>query len=181
MSPSTTSRQTQAHKPLVLRLPSTAAMAAACLLSALVLPPFYFLIKTSLHTTEADGSFGVFTLENYVNLVEGGHILGDLSNSLLFALGSALLAICGGALQAWIVERTDAPLRRYTFFISIISLGLPHILYTGSWLLVLGKNGPVNQFFMWLSGGGAPLINIYSMTGMIVVEGMLWMPRERNK
>ena len=176
MSSSKIIRQAQAHEPLVLRLPSTAAVVAACLLSVLVLPPFYFLIKTSLHTTEADGSFGAFTFENYVKLVEGGHILGDLSNSLIFALGSALLAICGGALQAWIVERTDAPLRRYTFFISIISLGLPHILYTGSWLLVLGKNGPVNQFFMWLSGGSAPLINIYSMTGMIVVEGMLWMP-----
>ena len=153
-----------------------AVIIAAGVLSALVLPPFYFLIKTSLHTTEADGSFGVFTLENYINLVEGGHLLGDLSNSLIFALGSALLAICGGAVQAWIVERTDAPLRQYAFFISIISLGLPHILYTGSWLLVLGKSGPINQFFMWLIPGSAPLINIYSMTGMILVEGMLWMP-----
>mgnify|MGYP006282123375 CR=1 FL=1 len=176
MSESRASQKLEFGKAPLLRLPSIAAMAAACVLGALVLPPLYFLIKTSLYTTEADGSFGVFTMENYVNLADGGNILGDLSNSLIFALGSAFIAICGGAFQAWIVERTDTPLRGYAFFISIISLGIPHILYTGSWLLVLGKSGPINQLFMWMSSGSAPLINVYSMTGMIVVEGMLWMP-----
>ena len=160
----------------LFRPPAPLTLIAVGILAALVLPPFYFLIKTSLHATEPDGSFGAFTLENYIELAQSGHILGDLANSLIFALGSALLAICGGALQAWIVERTDAPLRRYAFVLSIISLGLPHILYTGAWLLALGKNGPVNQFLMWVTQSSEPVVNIYTMGGMIIVEGMMWTP-----
>ena len=53
-----------------------------------------------------------------------------------------------GATLAWIVERTDTPLRQYAFLISVISLGIPHVLYTIAWLLVLGRRGPVNLFLM---------------------------------
>ena len=148
----------------------------AALLLCLVVPPIFYLLKTSVYTTEADGSFGVFTLENYAALLESDHTLEDLANSLIFAFGSAILAISGGLLQAWIVERTDAPLRQYVFLVSIISLGIPHVLYTGAWLLILGRNGPLNLLLMALTGSREPLFDVYSMTGMILIEGMLWMP-----
>ena len=146
------------------------------ILICLVVPPIFYLLKTSVYTTQADGSFGVFTLENYTSLFESGHTLEDLVNSLIFAFGSAVLAISGGLLQAWIVERTDAPLRHYVFLVSIISLGIPHVLFTGAWLLILGRNGPLNLLLMSLTGSNQPVFDVYSMTGMILIEGMLWMP-----
>ena len=37
-------------------------------LVALIAPPLYFLVKTSLYTTEFDGAFCDFTFEHYVEL-----------------------------------------------------------------------------------------------------------------
>ena len=58
---------------------------------------------------------------------------------------------------------------------SIVSLGIPYVLYIVAWLLFLGKAGPFNRL---LHGGVRPAlhINVYSLGGMIFVEGMLWSP-----
>jgi iron(III) transport system permease protein len=159
----------------ILRV-SPAVILLIAVLAALVLPPVYLLIKTSFYTTAADGSFGVFTLEYYEALFSSQTLMGDLLNSLKFAAGSALFALLLGAGQAWIVERTDTPLRQYVFLISIISLGLPHVLYTSAWLLTLGKSGPFNGFLMWASGANSAVFDVYTMTGMIIIEGMIWTP-----
>lgn len=155
---------------------SPAVALLTVLLAALVLPPVYLLIKTSLYTTAADGSFGAFTFSYYQELLASRTLAQDVWNSFQFAAGSAAFALVFGAAQAWIVERTDTPLRRYVFLISVISLGLPHVLYTTAWLLVLGKSGPVNGLLMWATSGSGPVFDVYTMTGMILIEGMIWTP-----
>ena len=45
-----------------------------------------------------------------------------------------------------------------------------------AWLLVFGKAGPVNQLYRTATGATGVLIDIYSMPGMVVVEGFLWSP-----
>jgi len=42
--------------------------------------------------------------------------------------------------------------------------------------LVFGKAGPVNHLYRTLTGSTDVLINIYSMPGMVLVEGFLWSP-----
>jgi iron(III) transport system permease protein len=148
----------------------------AIILAGLVLPPFYYLVKTSLYTTNADGSFGAFTLEYYSDLFGSGYLFGDFLNSVKFAVGSAMVAIVIGTAQAWLVERTDAPMRQYVFLASVVSLGLPHVLYTSAWLLILGKNGPINALLEAALGTGGPVIDIYGLSGMILIEGMIWSP-----
>src|SRR5437016_12535992 len=57
------------------------------LIVALVLligPPLYYLLKTSVFTTEPDGSFGEFTLSYYRELVAGPRFVGRLANSAIF-------------------------------------------------------------------------------------------------
>src|SRR5947209_12281381 len=53
-------RRLNGWSPLVLAL--------IALLILLIVPPFYFLLKTSLYTTNADGSFGDFTFDFYREL-----------------------------------------------------------------------------------------------------------------
>ena len=155
---------------------SPAVLVLIALLLALTLPPLYFLFKTSLYTTNADGSFGDFTFEYYRDMVASPRFFNHFVNSSLFAAGSAVLALVLGAAQAWIVERTDTPLRQYVFLIAVVSLGIPHVLYTIAWLLILGQAGPVNALLMALSGAEAPLFSVNSLWGMILIEGMIWAP-----
>ena len=97
-------------------------------------------------------------------------------NSLVFAAGSAVVALVFGWISAWIVERTNTPFKALAYLTAIISLGTPFILCVGAWLLFFGKAGPVNQLFRHLTGATGVLINIYSMPGMVLVEGFLWSP-----
>ena len=145
------------------------------LLLCIMLPPIVFLISSSLYTTNPDGSFRDFTFKFYTDLITNPRFGKNLLNTSLYAVGSACVAICFGGLQAWIVERTNTPLRKYVFLISTLSLGIPSVLYTAAFLLLLGKTGPVNQIAEALFGV-SQAVNVYSMWGMIIIEGIDFAP-----
>ncbi len=148
----------------------------AGLLALAILPPFLFLLLASVHEFEIDGTYGALTIANFKAILASGKLASLLLNSATYSMGAALFALVVGAGQAWLAERTDAPWRNWLWFASITSLGVPYVLYIGGWLLFLGKSGPVNAFLKpLLDTSGAP-INIYSISGMIFVEGMIWSP-----
>ena len=103
-------------------------------------------------------------------------VLGPFLNTFYFSVGSALLATLLGGSIAWIVVRTDSPLRGLGYFTAFASFGTPFILYTIGWLLLLGKAGPVNYWLKVLLDQTGPVINVYSMFGMILIESLLWSP-----
>ena len=164
-----------AHARVRPRIQLAPALLAAVLAVAVV-PPLFFLIQSSLYTTGADGSLGAPTMEYYEALATSPEFFSNFLNTVIYSLGSALVAIVVGAVQAWIAERTNTPLRQHLYLISIISLGVPFVLYTVSWLLILGRAGPVNKLFQALFETDALLVNVYSMWGMILIEGLLWSP-----
>jgi iron(III) transport system permease protein len=146
------------------------------LAGAAILPPFLFLAYASLHRLDASGGFDAFTFGHFAAIFAERAFGPTLVNSLAYALGSAILALVIGAAQAWLAERTDAPLRQLLYVGSIISLGVPYVLYIVAWLLLLGKAGPINALLQQMLGTAAPHINVNSLGGMIFVEGMLWSP-----
>jgi iron(III) transport system permease protein len=146
------------------------------LLCAGVIPPFVFLAYSSLHELDPSGAFGAFTLGHFAAIFSSRTFGSVIVNSAVYSLGSALLALAIGAIQAWLAERTDASLRQVLYVSSIVSLGIPYVLYIVAWILFLGKAGPVNAVLQQMFGGTEPYINVYSLGGMIFVEGMLWSP-----
>jgi iron(III) transport system permease protein len=82
-----------------------------------------------------------------------------------------------GASAAWLVARTDAPFRRLVTATAFLSLAVPVIIKSIGWIMLLGSNsGLVNVVLRLLVGGEEGPIALYSLGGMIFVEGMLWMP-----
>lgn len=142
----------------------------------LVLPPLYSVVQTSLFTTKLTGEIDEFTVRYYRDLFRELQVVGPFLNTLYFSVGSALLATLLGGLIAWIVTRTDAPFRGLGYFTAFASFGTPFILYTIGWLLLLGKAGPVNFWLKRFLGQTEPVVNVYSMWGMIFVESLLWSP-----
>ncbi|HEY4264673.1 MAG TPA: iron ABC transporter permease [Micropepsaceae bacterium] len=145
-------------------------------LLVLILPPVIYLIRSSLQEIAFDGSFGAFTLEHYRALIGTGGLFLVILTSAAYAAGSAVVALLFGGVQAWIVERTDTPLRSLVIIVSIVSLGIPSVLYTISFLLLLGKTGPLNQLLMGITGATEPLFNVYSLHGMILIQGIEYTP-----
>ncbi|HEY4318255.1 MAG TPA: iron ABC transporter permease [Herbaspirillum sp.] len=145
------------------------------LLVVLVFPPLLFLLQGSLSTASPTGEL-VFSLDSFRGIVAEHGIFRSISNSFLFAVCSALLAVAFGGVVAWITERTNAPFARLAYVTTVTSLGTPYILYISAWLMLIGRSGPLNVYYRQLTGATHPLINAYSMASMVFIEGLLWSP-----
>jgi iron(III) transport system permease protein len=156
--------------------PTVVMLAVSLITAYLVLPPLYSVIQTSLFTTKLTGEIDEFTFRYYQDLLRELQVVGPFLNTLYFSIGSALLATLLGGSIAWIVTRTDAPLRGLGYFTAFASFGTPFILYTIGWLLLLGKAGPINYWLKTILDQPGPVINVYSLFGMILIESLLWSP-----
>ncbi len=151
----------------------------AAILLAMVVPPFLYLLQTSFYNRSLDGTTLTYTLDHYIGLFTNPRFFEHALNSAWYSAGSALFAIVLGVIQAWIVERTNTPLRQYVFLFSVISLGIPDVLYTVSWILFFGRSGPFNAVMASITGanpGDPAFFDVYSVWGMIVIEGVGWTP-----
>lgn len=145
------------------------------LLAVLMLPPLLMLVQGSLVETDATGRATAWTLAHFRTLFSAPALAETLWNSLVFSAGSTVLSLLVGGVLAWLVERTNAPLRFLATISTIISMGTPYILHVVAWLFLLGPVGPVNDAWK-AAGGSGKLIEVQSMWGMILIEGFLWSP-----
>jgi len=146
---------------------------AVCAL--VVLPPFFYLIKSSI-TVPLPGFRTALGLDNYHRVIEISG-LRLWSATLGFALGSSLMAIFLGFTSAWLLARTNVPFRQIVFVGAFLSMAAPLIVKGIGWILLLGpNNGLINVWLRgWLGLEGVP-IELFSLGGMIFVEGLLWTP-----
>ncbi len=123
------------------------------------------------------GAFGQFTLEKYVAAYTDPAFADILLNTLIFTIGSAIAATVLALFLAYMNTRTDIPFKFLFGIISIIPMMIPHILFAVSWLLLLNpSNGILNRWLMQIFGLEKALFNIYTLPGMILVEGLLDLP-----
>src|ERR1051326_6423541 len=120
-----------------------------CLLTLvwLVVVPLYFVVRASL-TPDTLRPSNELTFANYADLFSSGATYSLLVNSLVFAIGGNLIALPAGALLAWIVERTNTPLKILAYLAAYSSLAIPGILQVIGWILLLGPQaGVINVLF----------------------------------
>ena len=150
-------------------------MVAAGVLAYLVLVPLLMLLATSLHAVDHDDPLAL-TLDNFARVLGRASGQAIVWNSFAYAIGAASTAILLGAVLAWLVERTDAPFRGVAYLAMFLSLALPGIFKVIGWVMLLGpRAGFINLALARVFGGGSA-INLFSLGGMIFVEGLLWMP-----
>jgi len=123
------------------------------------------------------GAFGKFTLEKYVEAYSNPELPGIIANTIIFVFGSSTVATGLALLLVYLNTRTDIPFKFLFRIISIIPMMIPHLLFSVSWVLLLNpSNGLINLFLRQVLGFEDAAINIYSLQGMILVEGLLDMP-----
>ena len=144
-------------------------------LAYLVLPPFFFILHTSL-VTDRGLNAGAFTIQHFTNIVDSlGDVKTLLANSMIYAVGSSSVALIYGTALAWLSERSDAPFRKLAYLSAYVSFAIPGIIKVVGWIMLLGpKAGILNAPVIAYTG--QPLFNIFSMPGMILVESFLWIP-----
>lgn len=118
------------------------------------------------------GTVAAFTLRNYIRAYGRVEIFGLITNTVVFALGAALISFLLGTFLAWVTERTNTPFKGIIYALVIFPFVVPGVLTTVSWVLLLSpKIGLVNWLFVSLLGFSEPPFNVYSMWGMIWAFG----------
>jgi iron(III) transport system permease protein len=122
-------------------------------------------------------AFGSFTLEKYITAYTDPAFYEVIVNTTVFVLGSSIMATGLALFLAYLNNRTDIPFKFLFRIISILPMMIPHLLFAVSWALLLNpSNGMMNMALKNVLGLESAPFNIYSLQGMILVEGLLDMP-----
>ncbi len=151
-------------------------ISVATLIAYLSLSPTLMLVYGSF-LSKPLGVPGEFTLSHYIGAYSDPLTYRLLVNSFVFATGSAVLSTVLATALAWIAVRTNAPFRRFFELTAIIPNIFPPLMLAVAWAILLNPRvGLLNLFAMNLFGLEQAPLNIYSMTGMIFVEGLITTP-----
>jgi iron(III) transport system permease protein len=122
-------------------------------------------------------SLGSFTLDKYIAVYTDPMLREVIGNTLVFVLGSAAFATVLALFLSYLNNRTDIPFKSLFKVLSVVPMMIPHVLFSVSWALLLNpSNGILNLILQQLFRLEGMPLNIYSIWGMILVEGLLDLP-----
>jgi len=151
--------------------------ACVALTMYLAVVPLGFLLWQSFFTPQSAAKAAEFTLDNYRQAYASEQTWTLFWNSLQFAIGAATIAFVIGTGLAWMNERTNTPFKGLFFALSVIPLIIPGILFTVAWILLGSpKIGLVNLVLQKVFDTDAVFVNVYSLWGMIWVDGLHYSP-----
>jgi iron(III) transport system permease protein len=167
------------RSPLTGRFVATVIVVAVLIF--LVLGPLLMLAVSTFRASNGTLPFSpaaTWTLDNYATVFLSPTTYRLLFTTLVFSLGALALSFSVSVLLAWLTERTNMPFRNVVFVLIVASIGIPNVILGIAWDMVLNPvNGLVNVFLrstMSLEGGGP--ISIFSLPGLIFVQGMALVP-----
>jgi iron(III) transport system permease protein len=143
----------------------------------LAIVPLGFLFWQSFFTPQTADTAARFTFGNYLEAYGSSETWTLLRNSVGFAVGASLFSFVVGAGLAWMNERTNTPFKTLFYGLSVIPLIIPSVLFTVSWILLASpKIGIINLVLKDLLGLEHHVFDIYSLWGMIWVDGLHYSP-----
>jgi iron(III) transport system permease protein len=154
----------------------------------LVLTPLALMILNSFQTARP-GQPIVWGLEGWVKAFTTPGIVKAITNTFSLAITRQVIALLIGSFFAWLIARTDLPMKGTLEFFFWLSFFLPALPETMGWILLLDpKYGLLNQGLMDMGVLSQPIFNIYSFWGIVwahlggtvSVKVMLLAPAFRN-
>jgi iron(III) transport system permease protein len=143
----------------------------AAILAVLVVAPLGILVAASF---EAPGGVG---LGNFVAAFGRSIYRGPVVNSFVYATTVGVLSVLLGAPMAWLVARTDLPGKGLVRTLTVAAFVTPSFLGATAWVILAGPNaGLVNVLYRALTGADGPLVNIFSMAGLVFVTSLYTFP-----
>jgi iron(III) transport system permease protein len=116
---------------------------------------------------------GQLTVEHYVSFLTSSGTLRLIPTTLEITLAVAVLAVVVGGGLAWIIARTDIPLKRALTFLPVAPLLLSGLLRDTSWIALFGPRAGIgNRLLAAALGVKGPVFNVYGLAGLIISLGL---------
>lgn len=145
------------------------------LVCLIILAPVLTILSRSLFTEES-GQAVVFTFANFVTAFTNDTILKAIRTTMIASIGSTLFATFFGISLAWLVVRTNVPGKGVLQVFNTIPFYLSPFVGAIAWsYLAAPRVGALNGLADWV-GLSNTLFNIYSVGGIIWVQGIFFTP-----
>lgn len=136
----------------------------------LVLTPLGLMVFNSFQLARP-GEPVVYGLDGWRKAFNSPGILAAMGNTFALAITRQAIALVVGGFLAWLIARTDIPMKQTLEFLFWLSFFLPALPETMGWILLLDpKYGLLNQLLLNLGIFQEPPFNIYSFWGIIWVH-----------
>ena len=111
--------------------------------------PFLFMVAMSLWAQQGGSIVRVWNLGNYIAFFEKDAMFKGLTNSLEITAVVTVLSVLLAYPLAWIIaERVPQRFQRTALIMAVLAFWTSYVVRSYSWLLVLSRNGVINQALM---------------------------------
>ena len=149
------------------------AMVMGVLIAVLLLIVVYPLSLLLLHSFDIHGEFAFAKYQEAFTKPQNAIALG---NSLYTSVVVALLTVLIGTGIAWLITRSDLPLKRCFHGLIFLTFITPPYIGTIGWIQLLGRAGYLNAVLMKCFHLSSPPIEIYSLEGITAVMAIYLYP-----
>ncbi|MBQ9301187.1 MAG: iron ABC transporter permease [Clostridia bacterium] len=141
------------------------------ILTTVVILPVVMII----YNTFWDGS--KIDFEMFVRVIFREENLSALKNTVVIAFFATLLATAVGTFFAWLLGRSDIPMKGFMKWLFSIPFMIPPFLAAMAWdMMFSGRGGYVNRFLMNIFNLRNAPFNINTVAGIIVIEVIYYFP-----
>jgi putative spermidine/putrescine transport system permease protein len=145
----------------------------AALFAVFFIAPLFVLVALSLHE---DVAMRMWTLGNYIKFFTDPFNTSILTDTLLLGLKATLLCLLFGYPVAWLCHRASERWQSVLLFLVILPILTSVVVRTFSWIVILGRQGVLNQMLLGLGVIHEPLRLLYTEAGVVIVLAQVQMP-----
>jgi putative spermidine/putrescine transport system permease protein len=152
---------------------SRLALPLAALFVAFFVAPLLVLLALSLH---ADVAMKTWTIANYAKFFTDSFNYSILIGTLLLGVKATCVCLIFGYPIAWLCARASARWQSVLLFIVILPILTSVVVRTFAWIVILGRQGVLNQIAMGLGLVNEPVRLLYTEVGVVMVLAQVQMP-----
>ncbi len=145
----------------------------AVFFAAFVFAPLALLGGVSLHDDMAMKESGV---AQYVKFLGDGFNLSVLGQTLWLALRTTLVALVIGYPLAYLYTLAPRGVQRLLILVIVLPLLTSAVVRTFAWVVILGRQGIVNNLLLELGWIATPLKLLYTQTAVTIALAQIEMP-----
>ena len=117
-----------------------------------------------------------FPLSNYISQFNSPQMITAIKNTFYVAAGVTMIAAFLGVILAFLIVRTDIPFKKTIHTCIHLIFLTPGYIGSVAWIQLLGRSGYVTRWAKSHFGLSQPLVDIYTLEGVIIVMGLYLMP-----
>ena len=157
----------------MLTLENRLVLPLAAIFVVCFIAPLCVLIMLSL---SADQTIRPTTIAHYVKFFSDPFNLGILADTLLLGVKATAVCLLFGFPIAWICARSSPRWQGVILFLVILPILTSVVVRTFSWIVILGRQGVINQIAMGLGLTAEPMRLLFTEFGVVMVLAQVQMP-----